>query len=220
MRDNDIFKPAGVIFDMDGLMLDTERPAVLFWTIAGRISGWEINEETVLRTLGVSGAGTRAIFMQEFGPDFPYDKVKGEYRRLYNEKFEKAIDLKPGLITLLDHLSSLKIPIAVATSTRHDSAMAKLAVAGIQNKFDVIVGGDEITNGKPSPDIFLLAAEKLGKQPSECVGFEDSPAGLEGLHAAGIRSVFIKDMVEPPEEILSTVWRRCTDLAEAVELFR
>jgi len=146
--------------------------------------------------------------------------IKGEYRRLYNEKFEKAIDPKPGLFTLLDHLSSLKIPTAVATSSRHDSALAKLAVAGIPNNFDAIVGGDEITNGKPSPDIFLLAAEKLGKRPSECVGFEDSSAGLEGLHAAGIRSVFIKDMVEPPEEILSTVWRRCTDLARAVELFR
>ena len=215
----DDFKPKGAIFDMDGLLLDTERPAIPLWTIAGKIFGWDVDSETVIMTLGLSGVGTKEIFMKRLGPDFPYDKIKEEYKRLYNEKFEKVVELKTESITLLDRLASLKIPLAVATSTRHNSAYNKLATAGIQDRFDVIVGGDEVINGKPAPDIFLLAAEKLGKLPSECVGFEDAPAGLIGLHAAGIRSVFIKDMASPSEEVLSTVWRCFNNLWEAVQLW-
>jgi len=215
----DNWRPLGAIFDMDGLLLDTERPAIPLWTIAGKIYGWDVDSETVIMTLGLSGVGTREIFMKRLGPDFPYDKVKEEYKRLYIETFEKVVELKTGVFTLLDRLYSLKIPLAVATSTRHNYAFEKLSTAGIQDRFDVIVGGDEITNGKPAPDIFLLAARKLGKLPSECVGFEDAPAGLIGLHAAGIRSVFIKDMATPSKELLSTVWRCFNDLGEAVQLW-
>ena len=109
--------------------------------------------------------------------------------------------------------------MAVATSTHRASALKKLALAGIEQRFTVIVGGDEVSWGKPAPDIYLLAAEKLKKQPSLCVGFEDSPAGLKALQAAGIRSVFIKDLIEPPRELLSAVWHECRDLAEAIVLF-
>jgi beta-phosphoglucomutase-like phosphatase (HAD superfamily) len=82
-----------------------------------------------------------------------------------------------------------------------------------------MVFGDEVQRGKPAPDIFLLAAERLGKNPRRCVGFEDSPAGLQSLHSAGIPSVFVQDLVEPPPAIIATVWRRCGDLAEAAALF-
>ena len=220
MNDDDFFRPAAAIFDMDGLLLDTERPALPLWGEAGKTFGWDIDPELVISTLGVDWTGTRAIFMDELGSDFPFDKIRGEFHRLCVEKFKKSIDLKPGLITLLDHLSSLKISLAVATSDPRNSAFDKLAVAGIKDRFNVIVCGDEIIRGKPAPDIFLLAAEKLCKRPCECAGFEDSPAGLKALHSAGIRSVFIKDIVMPDEDILSTVWRQCGDLAEAVELFK
>jgi len=91
--------------------------------------------------------------------------------------------------------------------------------AGILNQFAAITDGDEVANGKPAPDIFLLAAKKLGQDPGACVGFEDSPAGLQALHAAGIRSVYIKDIIEVPPEIMATVWREYHDLSEAAELF-
>ncbi|MDR0877174.1 MAG: HAD family hydrolase, partial [Treponema sp.] len=91
--------------------------------------------------------------------------------------------------------------------------------ANVRDRFSVITCGDEVAHGKPAPDIFLLAAGRLGQEPAACIGFEDSTAGLRALAAAGVRSVFIKDLLEPPHEVLATVWRRCNDLEEAAELF-
>jgi len=219
MKEETKIHPAGVIFDVDGLMLDTESPISALWAQAGKSLGWDISPEVVLRTLGITTEGTCAIFLQEYGPDFPYETIRAEFNRLYHEEFDKGAPHKPGLIHLLDHLASLEIPLAVASSSRRDTVIWKLRNAGILDRFATLACGDEIRNGKPAPDIFLLAAERLGQKPSDCVGFEDSPAGLQGLHAAGIRSVFIKDLTDPPPEVLATVWRRCADLAEAANLF-
>jgi HAD superfamily hydrolase (TIGR01509 family) len=219
MKEETKIHPAGVIFDMDGLMLDTESPVITLWAQAGKPLGWDISPEVVIRTLGIDSEGVRTIFLKEYGPDFPYERIRDEFRRLYYMEFEKSVPHKHGLIFLLDHLSFLGIPLAVATSARREVADWKLRKAGILDRFAALACGDEVSNGKPAPDIFLLAAEKLGQKPFDCVGFEDSPAGLQGLHAAGIRSVFVKDLAEPPPEIRATVWRCCADLAEAAELF-
>jgi len=213
-------RPAAVIFDMDGLMLDTERLSIPLWAEAGIIFGYFITEEIVLRMVGISSQKTRELLLDEFGPDFPYDSVCGEFRQFVKKEIEKnGVPKKYGLIELLDRLAAAKIPLAVATSTRRAAALEMLHKADILDRFSAVVCGDEVTNGKPAPDIFLLAAEKLGVSPSACVGFEDSPAGLKGLYSAGIRSIFIKDVIEPPQDVLATVWRRCNDLKEAAELF-
>ena len=213
------FHPSGAIFDMDGLMLDTERPALPLWIQAGKSLGYDISQELMINTIGKSNAGMRPLFLAEFGPDFPYDKLLERVRPLIFEKFERGITHRPGLMVLLDHMASLGIPLAVATSARRERAVWKLGIAGILERFAVLACADEVVNAKPAPDVFLLAAQRLGQEPSQCIGFEDAPAGLKGLHAAGIRSVFVKDMVDPPPEILATVWQRCSDLAEAAELF-
>ncbi|MDR1837788.1 MAG: HAD family phosphatase [Treponema sp.] len=213
------FRPAAVIFDMDGLMLDTERLTIPLWDEAGKKFGYNIPVDIVLQMVGISGEESRMVLLGKYGDDFPYEKIRDEHRLLCKREFEKGVPHKNGLVFLLDRLCAAKIPIAVATSTRKATALEVLDKAGILDRFTAITGGDEVANGKPAPDIFLLAAEKLGQPPSACVGFEDSPAGLQGLHVAGIRSVFIKDIIEPPEKILASVWRRCDDLAEAAELF-
>ena len=214
------FSPDAVIFDMDGLMLDTERVIVPVWGRAGEILGYNISQDVILKMVGISSENARVVMLDEFGGDFPYDQLREKARGLYKKEFEEnGIPHKKGLICLLDHLAAAKIPLAVATSTRKATALEMLRMAGIVERFTAIVGGDEVVNGKPAPDIFLLAAEKLGQPPSACIGFEDSPAGLKGLCAAGIRSVFIKDLIEPPREVLTTVWRRFDDLSEAVQLF-
>jgi len=213
------FRPAAVIFDMDGLMLDTERLTIPLWDEAGQKFGYRIPFDVVIRMVGISSQNARAVLMREYGDDFPYEEIRDEFRLLCKREYEKGIPHKKGLDFLLEHLTAAKIPFGVATSTRRETAMENLEKAGILKYFAAITGGDEVANGKPAPDIFLLAAKKLGQPPSACAGFEDSPAGLRALAAAGIRSVFIKDLIDPPQEVLDTVWRTYGDLSEAVELF-
>jgi HAD superfamily hydrolase (TIGR01509 family) len=214
------FCPGAVIFDMDGLMLDSEGPVIPLWAEAGKSFGWEIPPALVHRTLGLVDDAINELFIREFGQKFNYNEIRKEVMRLLFETFEKnGIACKPGLLPLLDHLEALKLPFGIATSTDRKTAFWKLEKAGLRERFTILVCGDEIERGKPAPDIFLKAAEKLNELPSACLGFEDSPAGLAGLHAAGIRSVFIKDLVEPPPEVLSSVWRRCENLARAIPFF-
>jgi HAD superfamily hydrolase (TIGR01509 family) len=212
-------RPAAVIFDMDGLMLDTERLTIPLWDEAGKKFGYRIPYDTVLKMVGISSQRARAVLFEEYGNDFPYEKIRDEFRLLCKREYEQGIPHKKGLVFLLDRLTAAKIPFGVATSTHRETAMENLEKANILERFAAVIGGDEVANGKPAPDIFLLAAKKLGQPPSACVGFEDSLAGLRGLYAAGIRSVFIKDLIDPPQEVLDTVWRTYDDLSEAAELF-
>jgi HAD superfamily hydrolase (TIGR01509 family) len=205
---------------MDGLMLDTERPMVRAWIDIARNKGWLMEEAVALKTVGIDEASSRALLTGIFGPDFPYDQIQEDLTaRIIREAETRGIARRPGLRVLLDHLARLGVPLAVATSSAQKVARWKLSRGGILDRFSVLACGDEVRRGKPAPDIFLLAAKRLGKEPAECVGFEDSPAGLLSLRDAGIRSVFIKDLVEPPPEVLATVWRRCKDLAEAAAFF-
>jgi HAD superfamily hydrolase (TIGR01509 family) len=208
--------PQGVLLDMDGLMLDTERPVVAAWITAGRALGLEISPEIAEQTIGVNEQDTKALFLREYGQSFPYREARRALETILLEKIAReGIALRPGLCTLLDRLDSLAIPFGVATSTSRDIALWKLEKAGLSRRFKTFAFGDEVDKGKPAPDIFLLAASRLGVGPAGCVGFEDSPAGLESLRRAGIPSVFIKDMVEPAPHILASVWRRFDTLSEA-----
>ena len=219
MKKETEFNPVAAILDMDGLILDTEKPIIPLWIKAGKSLGFDLDPEIISCTIGMNNPTTKQFLKQELGPDYPVDLILEALHRLIIQEFEKGISLKTGLIQLMDHLASRSIAVAVATSSNREEAIWKLQIAKVLDRFPVIVCGDEIKNGKPAPDIFLLAAEKLGYPPSHCIGFEDSVAGLKGLHAAGIRSVFIKDIVEPSAEILATVWRRLNDLSEAISLF-
>jgi len=216
----EVFRPAGVIFDMDGVLFDSEKTFVSTYEEAGKHFGYNITRDFVLSLLGMSGEELHAVVLEHFGNDFPYEQIRDYRRLLYRKELEKnGVPKKPGLDYLLDHLAAAKIPIALATAKSKEMASFCLSNAGILDRFTAIICSNEVKNGKPAPDIFFLAAERLGQPPSACVGFEDSVAGLKGLSAAGIRSIFIKDLVEPPKEILATVWQRCNDLSEAVILF-
>jgi HAD superfamily hydrolase (TIGR01509 family) len=210
----------GVLLDMDGLMLDTERMETALYVQLSREMGWPTGEDFLKTTIGIAEADSEAVYKARFGPDYPYREI---WRRVIAAFADKAgrggIPHRPGLLTLLDRLAYLRIPAAVATSSIRKYALAKLEMAGISARFAVLACGDEVKRGKPSPDVFLLAARRLGFEPADCIGFEDSPAGLCALTAAGIRSVFVKDLAEPPPQVLASVWRQCADLEEAAGLF-
>ncbi|MDR2150367.1 MAG: HAD family phosphatase [Spirochaetaceae bacterium] len=207
----------GVIFDMDGLMLDTERPALAAWIKAAEQWGYTLEAQVVFRTIGINEPAMRAVYHAEYGAQFPYEAIRQKVRQILAQ--EQTIQHRPGLLILLDHLAALSLPLAVATSTGKESALKKLEKAGIIDRFSAFAFGDEVSHGKPAPDIFLCAAQRLNIEPVFCIGFEDSPPGLLGLYRAGIRSVFVKDLLEPPVEIAATIWHRYENLAEARELF-
>jgi HAD superfamily hydrolase (TIGR01509 family) len=183
-------------------------------------TGCEISVEFAIRTLGLDEKRTRELVLSVHGEKFPYRKVIAEIERLAGESLEKGpVALRPGFDKFMDALDAAGISYAIATSADKKTALLKLEKAGVRERFLHFVFGDEIANGKPAPDIFLKAAKKLGTALEGCLGFEDSSAGLQSLSAAGIRSVFIKDLADPDPETLKTVWRQYPSLAEAAEIF-
>ncbi|MEZ4862110.1 MAG: HAD family phosphatase [Caldilineaceae bacterium] len=208
-----------IIFDMDGLMLDTERMAQRAWQRAGAEFGYDFSEEIYLHAVGRTAPATEALFRQSFGPGFPFEQIyarKQEY--LYGAIDREGIPTKPGLLELLEWLDQRQIAKAVATSTARPLAMRKLTAAKLLDRFSAIVCGNEVPNGKPAPDIFLAAAQLLDVAPDACIVLEDSTAGIKAAHAAGMQSIMVPDLIQPTAEITALADRVLPSLHQVLEL--
>ncbi len=198
-------RPAAVIFDMDGLMLDTEPLAARAWVDAARDLGVAFDASINHRLIGRNFPDCRTIIGEHHGAGYPVDDLMGAWHGAYDAIVQReGIAFKPGLPELLDWLDEARIPKAVATSTRRARAQAKLELTGILERFAALVGGDEIARGKPAPDIFVEAARRLGVPPSACMVLEDSEPGMRGALAAGMTPVMVPDLLPPSPALLAT----------------
>lgn len=203
-----------VLFDMDGLMFDTERLAQDAWLRAGREKGWPITQEVVSDIRGTNLAGSREIFRQRFGDAVDYDEARALRDGYVEARIrESGLPVKPGLYSLLRALRQKGIPAAVATSTSRETAYAYLELADVRQYFSALVFGDEVARSKPAPDIFLAAAEKLRTKPEHCMVLEDSPNGLRAARAAGCIPVMVPDLTPPTPELS----RLCAAVADTLE---
>ena len=197
-------RPGAVIFDMDGLMLDTERLAPAAWSEAARAVGVEFDMTLLPSMVGRSFRDCNALIVERHGEAYPTAELMRAWHVAYDAIVARdGIALKPGLVELLDWLEREDIDKAVATSTRRDRAQTKLAQTRLLHRFTVLVGGDEIARGKPAPDIFLLAAERLSRPPQDCVVLEDSEPGVRAALAAGMTPIMVPDLRPPSPALLA-----------------
>jgi len=190
------------IFDMDGLMLDTEPAYRIAWQAASAECGYDLPDPLYFTLIGCGRSEGEQTLVDAFGPQFPVDAFRAACLRREAAIFETTpVPKKPGLDELLDLLDSRKIVKAVATSTERQTAIAQLTAAGLLPRFAAVATGDEVVNGKPAPDLFLLAAQRLGVEPGECIVFEDAEAGTIAAHAAGMTVFIVPDLKQPSPEV-------------------
>ena len=191
-----------VLFDMDGLMFDTERMYQKAWLQAGRQMGVPMEPEIVDRLRGRNREGCARVCREAFGEDFDFDAMRTACRALMARWIEEdGLPVKPGLYELLAELERRGVPAVLATSTTRDSAWGHLQRAKVDRYFLGAVCGDEVSHSKPDPEVFLKAAALAGKDPARCMVLEDSPAGVRAGAAAGCFTVMVPDLTAPDEEL-------------------
>lgn len=208
-----------VIFDMDGLMLDTERYGEQFHRRALEERGIPFLEEVTPLITGRSHTEVRRILLESYGADYPFEEVRARIGQLWEEYLsQNPVPVKPGLFQLLEYLKERGIPAAVATSTARAIALSRLEKAGIAPYLAAMVFGDMVERSKPEPDIFLAAAEKLRSRPAQTMVLEDSPNGILAAHRAGMLPVMIPDLLPPDEALLTLLYRRLDRLDQVISL--
>lgn len=209
-----------VIFDMDGLMFDTERLSARCWKTAGEEAGLAIGEEFLKGIRGSSAAAASERFYQFFGEGTDFWELRKRRIQLMDQEIrEKGVPLKRGLKRILSYLKENGYKIALGTSTESGKALAYLEEAGVKPYFDAFSCGEMSGKGKPDPDIFLLAAQKLGLEPSQCVVLEDSFNGIRAAKAGGFIPVMIPDITQPDAQIEAMLAGKYESLEDAVEFF-
>jgi HAD superfamily hydrolase (TIGR01509 family) len=190
-----------VVFDMDGLLVDTE---VLIRDLMMKLApkfGAELPDAVFQQMVGLPNDASDAVARAHFGPDFPLEALEAEMTLHVRAAMELGVALKTGVLELLDYLDAGRIPRAVATSSSHGAVERTLGPSGILPRFDAIIAAGDYPRGKPNPDPFLAAAARLGVAAEHCLALEDSHNGVRAAHAAGMMTVMVPDLLEPTDEM-------------------
>jgi len=207
-----------VIFDMDGLMFDSEKIAYRVWDEILKKYDYQLNYDFYLSMIGSNLTRIKQLCFNHFGQNFPFDEIKIERYELTSEIIiREGVPFKKGLIELLEFLKPLNIKKAVATSSGRDRANIFLDNANISHYFDTILCGDEITHSKPHPEIFLTVAKKLNCSPNHTIVLEDSEAGINAAYSACMKPIMIPDMKKPSDDILSKTFKCFESLFDVKE---
>ncbi len=204
-----------VIFDMDGLMFDTERLAKRAWEQAGLRYHVEIGEDILARIRGAAPKAAEAVFRDAFGPCFPFWEARAARKDWVDRHIERAgVPVKPGLTGLLARLKQAEIKTAVASSSPRETVERYLQKSRLEDCFSGVIGAEQAERSKPAPDAYWAAARLLGVSPAACLVLEDSANGLYAARNAGMTSVCIPDIARPEPEALMTASAVLPSLAE------
>lgn len=206
--------PHAVVFDMDGLLCDTEvvyRDA-MFATAAEH--GHDMPLSLFKSMIGLPGPMSDRQVLNHFGEDFPIAAFNARVMEHVTLACEAGVALKAGVVEILDHLDVLGLSRAIATSSSHASVQSHLGRSGIIPRFQAVIARGDYVRGKPSPDPFLRAAERLGVAPELCLALEDSHNGVRAASSAGMMTVMVPDLLDPTEEMQTLCARIARDLHE------
>ena len=211
----------GVLFDLDGTLIDTEKLYQRFWVEAANRLGYPMKHEHALAIRAMAAVYAEPLLRQLVCPEFDYHAVR-ELRREIMEAYidEHGVEAKPGLLPLLEALKARNLRIGLATATPELRARKYLRMVGAEAYFDAVTCASMVKKGKPAPDIYLLAAQRTGILPAEALAVEDAPSGVQSAHAAGIRTVLIPDSDEPDEQLRALCYAIVPSLSDVLGLVR
>ena len=209
----------GILFDMDGLVLDSERLYTRFWMEAAHCLGYPMTKEQALGLRSLGKVPGQAHLTACFGPGIDYTQMRLKRIELMGAHIaEHGIDVKPGIEELLDALQAKGIATAITSSSPMENIVRHLDAHGLRNRFDQLCSGHDMPNSKPAPDIYLYGAKVLGLKPEECLALEDSPAGILSAYRAGCLPVMIPDQDQPDENTKSLLYAVAETLADVIEI--
>lgn len=208
--------PAAVVFDMDGLLFNTELLYQEAATLAAAEAGHDISSGIIDRLIGVPWLAGRILLLEHFGQGFAVEDFETAWLRHFWLIAGYRLALKPGVVDLLDTLDELRLPRAIATSSSHRTVQHHLAAHGLSERFHAVVGSGDYAAGKPAPDPFLKAAERLGADPRLCLALEDSHNGVRSAAAAGMMTVMVPDLLAPTADIRAL----CATIADDLHMVR
>lgn len=212
-------KIKGVLFDMDGIVLDTEKLYTRFWKEAAQSLGYPMTHEMALGMRSLSPELGERRLKDYLGEAVDYQAVRNKRIEMMSAFInENGVELKPGIHELLAFLKENRIKTSIATSSPLDRTKEYLSQVGLVDEFDELVSGHMVEHGKPAPDIYLYAASKLGLKPEECLVLEDSPTGLLAAYRAGCIPVMIPDQDQPDDETKSRAYAVVDSLVDVIKL--
>lgn len=208
-----------VIFDMDGVLIDTEKHYNAAWCQAATEAGFPFTREHALLLRSCEAKEGEKLMQGIFGPSFDYYAIRERRRELVRERLAQyGLEKKPGVEETLRFLRAKGIKTAVATATALNITKSHLTTIGVCDLFDSIVSAKNVAHGKPEPDVYLYACEQIGERPQDCMAVEDSPNGIMAAYRAGLRTVMVPDLTQPDEELTKYLYACVNSLSDLCEL--